>query len=129
MSTEKFNGFPIRYDIAVYRGDTWERMFRFIARDGTTGDAYLLDTTDFSASFQVRETVDSVGVLTAAVTRVGVQGTAPNQYNLSVSIPSDVTENYPHGATWRYDLELTDPSGRPKTMMYGEFYVQGDVSR
>ena len=122
-------GFPVRKDIECYRGDTWERAFRFIGRDFGTGEAYLLDTAGFNARFQVRKTVDDPVVQASVNGIVGISGTGPNQRNLTVRISDVVTANFPHGARWRYDLELTDPSGRRTTMMYGEFNVQGDVAK
>ncbi len=115
--------------MAVYRGDTFEFSLRIVGKHPTTGEAYLLDTTGFTARYQVRETVDSTTVLTAAPTTVGIQGTGDTATNLTVRIPESVTATYPHGANWRYDLELTDPSGRRRTLMYGEFTVMGDVSK
>lgn len=126
---DRYKGFPIYKPMKAYRGDVWEKVFRFIAKHPTTGEPYLVDTADFTARFQVRATVDSTSVLTAALCIVGVSGTGPNQRNLTVRIPAAVTATYPHGATWRYDLELVDPSGRPQTMFYGPFDVQGDVTK
>lgn len=118
----KHKGFPIYQPMMAYRGDAWEKVFRFVAKHPDTGESYLLDLTGFTVRFQVRATVDSTVVLTAAPCTVSDTG-------VTVRIPNSVTATYPHGATWRYDLELTDPSGRPKTMFYGPFDVQGDVAR
>lgn len=126
---DKYRGFPVYKPMKAYRGDTFEFALRIIGRNPSDGTAYLLDTADFTARYQVRSSVDSTVVITAAPCIVGVSGTGVNQRNLTVTIPHSVTSTYPHGAKWRYDLELTDPSGRRLTMMYGPFEVQGDVAK
>ena len=120
---------PIVKTIEIYRGDAWTRGLRLLGKNATTGESYLIDTADFTARMQVRESYDSTVILTAAVCVVGISGTGANQRNLTVSIPAHVTATYPAGATWKYDLELTDPSGRPRTLLRGDFNVQGDVTR
>ena len=125
----KQKGLPAYQPMSAYRGDTFTFSLRIVGKNPATGESYLLDTTGFTARYQVRETVDSTTVLTAAPITVGISGTGDTATNLTVRIPDTVTATYPHGANWRYDLELTDPSGRRKTLMFGEFTVMGDVAK
>jgi len=114
--------------IDIIRGDTFDRSMAIMGNNATTGEMYLLDTTGFTARLHIKDAIDGTKMAEAACT-TGITGTGDTAMNLTIHIPANVTATFPHGANWRYDLELKDPSGRPKTIMYGPFLVQGDVTQ
>jgi len=126
---------PVRYNLAVYRGDDLVRTFApwYRLPDGT---AAILDTTGWTGRMQVRPDPDSSVVLVEATTAngyltTGIQGSGDRRYALGLHIPGAVlgADRLPAGLVAVYDIELADTAGHKQTFYYGTFRVDGDVTR
>lgn len=94
-----------------------------------TGSAAGL-TGAVGATFAVTVATTTEGAYGDILITTGIQGTAPDQYNLEVSIAADrMARASLRGLVGWYDLEVTDASGRPTTLLHGQFLVESDVTR
>lgn len=129
----KPHALPIRYDLRVYRGDTLERMIAIWYR--ADGIALLLDTAGWTARMQVRPEKNSGTVTLNATTENGYLSTGIREnadgrrWCFHMNIPGEAIGKIPGGFIGYYDIEFTDPTGRRQTFYYGDFLVEGDVTR
>lgn len=119
--------FPVRIDLVTYAGDDDERTFGLRDPDGYT------DTSGWTGRMQVRTDPDATTTILDSdagdITLLfGIQGTAPDQYNVSILMHGTKTANLGKFVGW-YDLEVMDMSGRRETLFHGLFRVEPDVTR
>ncbi len=102
---------PAHYDITIYQGATWTRALRLIKSDGT-----LLDTTNWYAWLAVRAGgydgpiviyMQNVG----GRIQTGLQGTAPDQYNVLLNLTAAVTKALVDWGEGVYTFDIQDPYG------------------
>lgn len=128
---------PVTYDMdgenAIYRGDTYQRLFRPIYDNN--GTATILDTTGWTARMQVRPgteeddpVVAEYSTANGRLTTGGINAT-PLPYALGVFLTHEDTEALPAGFMGFYDVELTDTAGFRQTYYKGRFHVEGDITR
>lgn len=134
-SVRQANELPVRYDMTVYRGDPYTRMFNIVYLD-ETGTAQTLDTTGWTGLMVVRkDRLSKTGTLFSGSTSngrltTGVQTDGVYTWCLMVSMTETDTalETLPAGFVGVYDIELRDTSSRKVTVYTGTFCVEGDVS-
>lgn len=132
-SVRQANELPVRYDMTVYRGDPYTRMFNIVYTD-ETGTAQTLDTTGWSGVFAVRLSRAAkvntlfIGRTTDGRLTTGIQTDGVYTWCLMLSMTEADTEAFTPGYVGVYDIELRDTSGRKVTVYTGQFCVEGDVS-
>lgn len=128
---------PVIYDMdddnAIYRGDTYQRLFRPWYDDN--GTARVLDTTGWTARMQVRPgkneddpVVFEASTANGRLVTGGVDAT-PLSYAVGLFLTNEDTEQFPPGFMGYYDIELTDTAGFRQTYYKGRFHVEGDITR
>lgn len=115
---------PGRYNMVVPIGATFERSLTWYTDDAET---LPRDLTGWSARLQVRKTAAASGTLLAltsasGITLGGVAGT------IAIEIAAATTAGIPPG-TYRYDLEMVDPSGKVRRLMEGTIQFTYEVTR
>ena len=124
----KLDTLPIRVDFTCYRGDDWTRAFEVVTPSGP------LDMTGWTGIMQVRDHVDGP-VRVAASSANGRITTGPQSnsngrtWQLLVYLTHGDTAKLPPGFVGRYDIELTKPDGNKQSFYFGEFRVEGDISK
>lgn len=115
---------PAKYDIKVYRGDTWRRVVRFrtINADGTSG-AYA-DLTGCVPLAQVRTAAKAPDILATLVTAVLDQTAEPGA--VQIELRAVDTAELPDSARW--DLQLTHPNGDVHTYLAGRVIATGQIT-
>ncbi len=129
--------FPIIWHLtgqdAIIQGADWRRYRALSYIDPADGNEKLWNTTDFTGSMTIRATYDGPVLLSATTANgrltVGVQGTAPNQYNVGIVLPSSVTTALTDWGLGVYDLELTDSFGVITRVYEGQCVLSREVSR
>lgn len=111
---------PARYNITCFQGATFDQTFT------VSVDDVPLNLTGYSATMQVRETIDSSSpavslTLGSGITLGGTAGT------IQVTIASTATAALTH-EQYVYDLELT-LNGVTDRYLMGTFIVSGEVTR
>lgn len=135
MATSKPNKLPIKYDIEVYRGDDFTRMFELQYRDTSTNTMIALDMTDWTGRMQVRESdADGAPVLlelSSAMGQIicGPQSGGGRTWQMMVHLTAANTRSLPPGLVAYYDIELTKADGKTQTFYYGDFCVEGDITK
>ncbi len=104
-----------QYDIRITQGDTFIEQFLF--EDGE-GDA--IDLFGYTFKSQLRRTADNG--LVAEFDIQSIDDTTVKR-TLSSSLTSDLEGIYVH------DLQWTDPEGRIRTLLSGEFEIEPEVTR
>ncbi len=125
---------PAHHDLTIIQGDDFLWNFGFKYYDFATSSLKLLNTAGWSAKLKVRTDFDSATVLLEMSTAnsratVGIQGTAPNQYNLSLFCPNAVTAALTDWGQGVWDLKLVDGTGHEQMVMFGTCCLQREVSR
>lgn len=129
--------FPLRWDLtgddAIIQGADWARYRALEYRDPADGLIKLWDTTGFTARMTIRATYDGPVLLTATTANgrlsVGIQGTAPYQYNLGITLPNSVTTALADWGFGVWDLELVDSFGKVTRVYHGNAVLEREVSR
>lgn len=121
---------PGKYDLEVYQGDTFRRTLRLRSRvldvDGVTwiaGD--YIDLTGYTGKAQFRETVLAADVAAEVTVTIGDQATLLGSVNLALT-PIQTGALAKTGYKW--DLQLTDPSGDVNTYLKGDVTVEPEVT-
>jgi hypothetical protein len=121
---------PAQYNIAHYRGDTFDKSFAF--KTATEFDS-AGNPTEFEA-------VDMTGGTLLAQLRLTADLSSP------VIATFEILDYVPAEGTWRlhldadelalvtwsvshYDVQFTNAAGAVQTLFYGEFDMTADVSR
>lgn len=104
------------YDVLMTQGDTFVEELLF---EGATGD--LIDLIGYQFSSQIRRTPEGdvaaqfsidINLDDSTVTRT-----------LAPEVTSDLSGVYAH------DFQWTDPQGRVRTLLSGQFEVEAEVTR
>ena len=126
---------PVRVDFVAYRGDDWTRMFEPMYLDSVTGQMTPLDMTGWDGRMQVRQTTADGGTVLLSLTRyqgnliLGPQSGGGRTWQLLVYIPRVLMNTLPPGLVASYDIELKKPDGKVQTFYYGDFCVEGDITK
>jgi len=102
------------YDVRMTQGDSF--IEELLMEDGE-GEA--LDLTGYSFKSQLRRTADNGLVAEFAISVSG--STVTRSLNPSVTANLD--------GTYVHDFQWTDPSGRIRTLLSGEFEIEAEVTR
>lgn len=105
---------PSRYDIDLYRGDTFK--FSLVLKDV---NSVVIDITGWTGLCQVKNSVGAV-VDTPTVTVGGTNGTVTVNMGDTSSLAED---------TYSYDVQMTDTTGNKRTYIGGNVVVTGDISQ
>ena len=102
------------YDVRMTQGDSF--VEELLMEDGE-GDA--LDLTGYSFRSQLRRTADNGLVAEFAISVDG--STVTRSLNTGITAGLD--------GTYVHDFQWTDPSGKVRTLLSGEFEVEAEVTR
>jgi hypothetical protein len=102
------------YDVRMTQGDSF--VEELLMEDGE-GDA--LDLTGYSFKSQLRRTADNGLVAEFAISVSG--STVTRSLNAGVTANLD--------GTYVHDFQWTDPSGKIRTLLSGEFEIEAEVTR
>lgn len=107
---------PGRFDLDIYRGDTYAWRFLLWQDVATT---VPVDLTGATAKAEIRDQPGGgqVGAMTCVVTLPNI---------IEATLPAAVSATLPTAAVW--DLEVTFPGVRVNTMLAGEVTVTADVT-
>lgn len=109
---------PAQYNIKIWRNDTWSQTFAIKSNN------IPVDLTGCEVLIEVKKKPGvSVSELTLTNTNgVSIIGDDSNMIVLNklVDIPA---------GNYVYDINVTFPSGEVKTYVWGNFFVQEDVSK
>jgi len=102
------------YDVRMTQGDSF--VEELLMEDGE-GDA--LDLTGYSFKSQLRRTADNGLVAEFAIS---VDGSTVTR-SLNTAVTANLEGTYVH------DFQWTDPSGKVRTLVSGEFEIEPEVTR
>ncbi|MDQ3540784.1 MAG: hypothetical protein M3440_08865 [Chloroflexota bacterium] len=127
---------PIRWDLtgedAIIQGADWRRYAALTYIDPADGLEKLWNTTGFTGRMQIRAGLDGALISTFLTgtgrLTVGIQGTAPDQYNVGIVLPNSVTVALTDWGLGVYDLELTDPFGIITRVYAGNCVLSREVT-
>ena len=129
------NKLPIRVDFDAYRGDDWTRLFDVTYSDESTNTAQSIDMTGWTGRMQIRESdADDAHVL-LEVNSADSQITCGPQlingriWQMVVYLTAAQTRTLPAGLVAYYDIQLTKADGKVQTFYFGDFCVQGDITK
>jgi hypothetical protein len=109
------------YPLSARQGSTFNLSFT-IATDGD-----LWDLTGYTASMQVRKSVQSSTAILSLTNSSGITlGGAAG--SVAVTVSATKMASLPAG-TWVYDLELTAPNGTAYAILQGKFVIKPEVTR
>lgn len=111
---------PKRYDIAIYKGDTFKFALKFM--DDATPTPNVIDLTGFTVLSQLRTYVGGVigGTVSGSFT-----ASTPGSSGI-ITLTLDTTALLP--GDYIYDVQLTDTSSNKRTYIGGKVTVTVDVS-
>jgi hypothetical protein len=115
--------FPIRAELQLMRGDAYVRAL------GLRTAAGLVDTAGWYGLLQVRDAAGTVKLeASTANSRIvmGIQGTAPNQWNLLINIPKAVMTAVPDLTGCEWQLEAGPASASSVTYFGGPVTLTPD---
>ena len=102
------------YDVRMTRGDSFIEELTF-----EDGEGDLLDLTGYSFLSQIRRTPDNGLVAQFAIS---VDGSVVTR-SLTPSVTTGLDGTYVH------DFQWTDPQGRIRTLLSGQFEIEPEVTR
>jgi hypothetical protein len=123
MVTAFLPTFPIRADLALVKGDAYAKAIGLITAAG------LVNTAGWYGLLQVW---DPDGVLIAESSTangritVGIQGTAPNQWNVLVEVPAIVTAALTDWGIGEWQVQLGPASTSAVTYFGGKAWLIPD---
>lgn len=109
---------PGKYDLTLYRGDTWKATFNLF----TTDDSDVSTPVDLTGATVEAEFRDKPGGATTVALETVV--TLPN--SIAVELTPELWTGAPNAGAW--DLEVTYPSGDVQTVVAGTVKVTADVT-
>lgn len=135
MPSEIIGRFPLRrpalYHLYVLQGATLTLAFGFV--ETLAPKAYLPFGAGWSARARVKATYDGPTLLDMTTTNgrivLGVQGSAPDQYNCLITVPASVTDALSDWGEGLWDLEIQDPFGTVERWVEGYAYLSRSVTR
>jgi hypothetical protein len=107
---------PGTFDLAVYRGDTYEWVFQLMALD-----RYPIDITGWVVKAEIRTGVD--GPLMASLQEMA---RIPGEGKVRMRLPADQSKFVTSAGVW--DLQVTTVDGWVKTVLRGAVRYLGDVT-
>jgi len=114
---------PAWEPLVIKQGDDFALTYLLQSYDPVLGEYVTLSTAGYTAKMKVRPDYDQPAVLECTTANgrltVGLQGTAPYQYNLLLSIAKATTAALTDWGEGIYDLVLVDTFGKEKTILEG----------
>ncbi len=113
---------PIRWDLtgedAIVQGADWRREMLLSYDDGT-----IWPTSGYTGRMMIRADYDTPVLLDCSTANgrieVGIQGTAPNQRNIAITLTAATTAALTFADVALYDLALTDSTGHVVRAYFG----------
>lgn len=123
---------PIRWDLtgedAIVQGADWRREMLLTYSDGTNWD-----TSGYTGRMMIRADYDSPVLLDCSTANgrieVGIQGTAPNQRNIAITLTAAATAALVDWGVGVWDIELTDATGHVVRVCGGQAALSREVTR
>jgi hypothetical protein len=110
-----------RYNISVTAGTTFQLSPQWLINNSA------VNLTGYSATFQVRQFVDSVTPLLNATTSNGLITITGATGTININVPSTTTSSWAAG-NYQYALNLTAPDGVTTTqLLQGSFTVSASA--
>jgi hypothetical protein len=114
---------------SITQGSDWYRTLGLKLDDGS-----YLNTAGYTARMQIRASKESPTVLLELTTgngriQVGIQGSAPNQYNVLLAVLGSISSPLTDWGLGYYDLELVDTFGVPQRIIEGNVTLNREVTR
>lgn len=116
---------PFKLSLKVYQGATFTQPLVWKAGD----PLQPVDLTGCTARMQIRERVNSPGVLFSLTSEVGggiVLGGAAGTIDIEIDATDTATFNWRSGV---YDLEIVYPDGKVRRLFEGSIQVAPEVTR
>jgi hypothetical protein len=122
---------PATQDLYIYRGDFFEFFFRVRTRVFDLGTSKWIagdyrDLTGWTGTAQVRATADASTILGSFLATVVDQTVTLG--GVYVTMEAGDTASLPVG-TAKWDCQLIDVAGKPRTYLAGDVVIAGDVTR
>lgn len=117
---------PGKYDLRLYRGDTYSWTFRLWHDAGKT-DPVDLETAEVAAQIRNKSGGEIVIDLPCEVVSSGPPGN-PDWNTIHTTIPADHWASAPGLGAGMWDLEITYADGTVQTVLAGKVTVTGDVT-
>ncbi len=122
---------PIRWDLtgedAIVQGADWRREM-LISYD----DINNWNTSGYTARMMIRADYDSPVLLDCSTANgrieVGIQGTAPYQRNIAITLTAATTGALSDWGLGVWDIELTDSTGHVVRVYYGRAALNRQVT-
>jgi len=122
---------PIRWDLtgedAIVQGADWRREMLLSYEDGT-----IWPTSGYTGRMMIRADYDSPVLLDCTTTNgrieVGIQGTAPYQRNIAITLTAATTAALSDWGLGVWDLELTDSTGHVFRVYFGRAALNRQVT-
>lgn len=123
---------PARLDLTIWQGEDFALNLGARYFDETTATMQLLNTAGYTARMKVRATYDGPVLLDLSTTNgritVGIQGSAPKQWNVGLAVANGITGALTDWGSGVYDLFLTDTFGKAQPVLYGACQLQRRAS-
>lgn len=122
---------PIRWDLtgedAITQGADWRREMLL------TSDAGIWDTSGYTGRMKIRASYDGPVLLDCTTANgrieVGIQGTAPNQRNIAITLTAATTAALVDWGVGFWDIELVDGSAHVTRCYQGFAALSREVTR
>lgn len=110
-------------DLRIFRGDDLDLVVGPVLK----GDGSVQNITGYSVKFTAKDRItDADG--SAVISTNGTVTNGPAGLG-AVSIPGIATDGFTADRVLLWDVQITDPGGKKKTVDSGKLYVVRDVTR
>lgn len=117
---------PGKYDLRLYRGDSYAWSFRLWNDDAKTEPADL-ETATAAAQIRNKSGGEQVIDLVCTIQPSGAPGN-PDYNTIHAELPADAWADAPGIGAGVWDLEITYADGVVQTVLAGKVTVTGDVT-
>lgn len=114
----------VNFDITIEQGATFRWPIEYQEEDGT-----VIDITDYTVLFQVRETPGDEDVVLEASTEDGRVVVTGDEGLIVITVPKEVTATLEAGFKGVYNVLITAPSGAADRILQGGAYVSPSTAR
>lgn len=109
---------PHQYNVSIWRNDTWSQTF------AVKSNGVAMDLRNSTIKIQVRKKAGDTNTLLELSTEDGIS-IIGNEYN-NIYLHKKVEI---HSGNYVYDMNVTFSDGSVKTLVWGNFFVQEDVTK
>lgn len=114
---------PTRYDITIYQGATWRRIFTI--KNKTTN--LPIDITGCSIRAQIRKKADATPIIIDMNTPDEITLTDPSNGQFRIYISDDITSAFPDG-DFQWDLFIEWTNGDVDKIWYGDVVLDPNIT-